>query len=139
MENVVFQTPPASPTSHYDHIPNTLSSYLNFSDPTNPFCLNHGDGPAITLVLNLLTIKNYETWSQAMHRAQLVNNKLGFLTGSIPKPTDDSNPLLEPWKCCNNMIVSWIHNSISPSIKSSIAFVDDAKEIWVDLQDLFSL
>lgn len=36
------------------------------------------------------------------------------------------------------MIVSWIQNSISPSIKSSVVFVDDASEIWLDLQDRLS-
>ncbi|KAF5459039.1 hypothetical protein F2P56_023028 [Juglans regia] len=36
------------------------------------------------------------------------------------------------------MIVSWIQNSISPSLKSSVVFVDDAKEIWQDLSDRFS-
>ncbi|KAA8523689.1 hypothetical protein F0562_010112 [Nyssa sinensis] len=36
------------------------------------------------------------------------------------------------------MVVSWIQNSISSSIKSSVAFVDDAHKIWTDLQDRFS-
>lgn len=36
------------------------------------------------------------------------------------------------------MIVSWIQNSISPSLQSNVLFVDDAREIWLDLQERFS-
>ncbi|XP_042966421.1 uncharacterized protein LOC122300091 [Carya illinoinensis] len=36
------------------------------------------------------------------------------------------------------MIVSWIQNSVSPSIKSSIVFVDVVQEMWLDFQDRFS-
>jgi len=35
------------------------------------------------------------------------------------------------------MVVSWLQNSISTSIRSSITFVDSARDIWLDLQDRF--
>ncbi|KAL9366575.1 hypothetical protein Peur_037774 [Populus x canadensis] len=46
-----------------------------------------------------------------MKRALRANNKLGFVDGSITKPTDPNDPLLDAWERCNDMIVSWIHNS----------------------------
>jgi hypothetical protein len=36
------------------------------------------------------------------------------------------------------MVVSWLQNSINTSIRSSIAFVNSARDIWLDLQDHFS-
>lgn len=36
------------------------------------------------------------------------------------------------------MIVSWIQNSISPVGKSSMAFMDDARDFWNDLKDQFT-
>ena len=36
------------------------------------------------------------------------------------------------------MIVSWIQNSISALVKSSVAFVDDAWDVWNDLRDRFT-
>lgn len=35
------------------------------------------------------------------------------------------------------MVVSWLQNSITLSLRSSVAFVDDAFEIWTELQDRF--
>ncbi|KAA8529669.1 hypothetical protein F0562_034231 [Nyssa sinensis] len=73
-----------------------------------------------------------------MRRALRAKNKLGFITNDIPRPNNPDDPLLDLWDRCNDMVVSWIQNSISSSIKSSVAFVDDAHEIWIDLQDRFS-
>ncbi|XP_038977321.1 uncharacterized protein LOC120107875 [Phoenix dactylifera] len=36
------------------------------------------------------------------------------------------------------MVVSWIQNSISNTLKSSVVFVDDASEIWMELLEHFS-
>ncbi|KAF5442390.1 hypothetical protein F2P56_035053 [Juglans regia] len=134
-----------SSSTHTDNSANTsrainptMARYLNLSDPNNPFRLDHGDNPAVILVTDLLTTDNYPTWSRAMRRALRAKNKLGFITGTIPQPTDLADPLFELWERCNDMVVSWIQNSISPSIKSSVVFVDDARDIWSDLQDRFS-
>ncbi|KAF5458182.1 hypothetical protein F2P56_022236, partial [Juglans regia] len=115
-----------------------LTQYLNLTDPSNPFRLDTGDTPAVILVTDLLTSENYSTWSRAMRRALRAKNKLAFISGLISKPTDPDNPLFDLWERCNDMVVSWLQNSISPSIKSSVAFVDDAREIWLDLEDRFS-
>ncbi|KAF5465288.1 hypothetical protein F2P56_015308 [Juglans regia] len=128
-------------SSTHSHInTNTLpaSRFLNLGDPGNPFRLDNGDNPTVILVTDLLTTDNYATWSRAMRLALRAKNQLGFISGAIPQPIDPEDPLLELWERCNDMVVSWIQNSISPSIKSSVVFVDDAREIWLDLQDCFS-
>jgi hypothetical protein len=68
-----------------------------------------------------------------MKRALRAKNKLGFVDGSITKPTDPNDPLLDAWERCNDMIVSWIHNSVSPSVISFFILVDNAHEIWREL------
>ncbi|KAF5449808.1 hypothetical protein F2P56_030220 [Juglans regia] len=130
-------------SGHSNPNPNTprtdnMARYLNLSDPGNPFQLDNGDNPAVILVTDLLTTDNYITWSRAMRRALRAKNKLGFISGDIPKPIEPMDPLLELWERCNDMVVSWIQNSISSSIKSSVVFVDDARDIWLDLQARFS-
>lgn len=114
------------------------SPFFNLGDPSNPFHLDNGKNLTIILVTELLTIDNYATWYRAMRRALRVKNKLSFNSGAILQPTDPEDPLLKLWECCNGMVVSWIQNSISLSIKSSVMFVDDAREIWLNLQDPFS-
>ncbi|KAA8542734.1 hypothetical protein F0562_023886 [Nyssa sinensis] len=112
--------------------------FLNFNDPTNPFRLDYGDNPSVSLVPDLLTIDNYTTWSRAMQRALRAKNKLGFVNGELTKPTTPSDPLFQPWERCNDMVTSWLQNSISPSIKSSIALVDDASAVWFELRERFT-
>jgi hypothetical protein len=36
------------------------------------------------------------------------------------------------------MVVSWLQNSISTSIRSSITFFDNAQDIWLDLHGQLS-
>ncbi|KAF5481763.1 hypothetical protein F2P56_002391 [Juglans regia] len=112
--------------------------FLNFNDVTNPYRLDHRDNPSVSLVPELLTVDNYTTWSRAMQRALRAKNKLGFINGEISKPTSTNDPLLEVWERCNDLVTSWLQNSISPSIKSSIALVDKAFVVWTELQERFT-
>jgi len=65
-------------------------------------------------------------------------NKLSFVNGTLPKPSNlyDSQGLA--WTHCNNMVLSWLLNSVSTEIANNIIYIDDAFEIWNDLQDRFS-
>ena len=126
------------------HNPNTnnapnANQYLNVHSQSNHFRLDTGDNPTIILVIDLLTSDNYETWSRVMRRALHTKNKLAFITGTISQPTDQEDPLFDLFEQCNELVVSWLQNSVSNSIRSSITFVDNARDIWLDLQDRFSL
>ncbi|XP_073285756.1 uncharacterized protein [Primulina huaijiensis] len=66
-----------------------------------------------------------------------VKNKLGFVDGSIPKPDNSDPNLLTSWKRNNNIVISWILNSVSKEISASIIFADSAVDIWQDLKDRF--
>ena len=107
-------------------------------DPSNPFFLHHGDSPGAMIVSKLLNGENYNSWKRAMMMALSAKNKLSFVNGTLPKPAvlDDSQGLA--WIRCNNMVLSWLLNSVSTEIANSIIYIDDASEIWKDLQDRFS-
>jgi hypothetical protein len=107
-------------------------------DSSNPFFLNHGDSPGAMIVSKSLNGENYNSWKRAMMMALSVKNKLSFVNGTLPKPSNlyDSQGLA--WTCCNNMVFSWQLNSVSTEIANSIIYIDDASEIWNDLQDRFS-
>jgi len=142
-ENQSSPNIPHNSSTHSDINPNTnyatiTNQYLNLNNPSNPFRLDTKDNPAIILVTYLLNSDNYATWSRAMQRALRAKNKLTFITGTINQPTDQENPLFYLFERCNDMVVSWLQNSISNSIRSNIAFVDSARNILLDLQDQFS-
>lgn len=64
--------------------------------------------------------------------------KLGFVTGVLKKDDKDAVKS-EAWETCNNMIISWILGSVSESIKRSIMFMSNAREIWEQLEKRFAL
>ncbi|XP_042988825.1 uncharacterized protein LOC122316364 [Carya illinoinensis] len=115
-----------------------IPPFLNLTDPNNPYRVENGDNTALVLVTDLLTTDNYATWSRAMRRALRAKNKLGFISGNISKPISENDLLFDQYERCNDMVVSWIQNSISMDIRSSIAFVDDAQAVWIELKDRFT-
>ena len=104
----------------------------------NPFFLHQADGPGMVLVSQPLTGDNYNSWSRAMLVALSVKNKLGFVDGSIEQPDEAEAPQrFAAWKRNNNVVISWIYNSVSKELVPSIMFSSSAREIWNDLRDRF--
>ena len=66
-----------------------------------------------------------------------VKNKIGFIDGSILQPDGTDVTLLSSWIRNNNIVISWILNSVSKEISASILFFDSAFEMWNDLRDRF--
>jgi len=69
------------------------------------------------LVSQMLNGDNFSTWPRSMEMALIAKNKVGFIDGTIPKPspTDSS---FHAWMCCKTMVLSWILNSVSTEIAS---------------------
>lgn len=63
-----------------------------------------------------------------------VKNRIRFVNRTITKPTND---LLLAWIRNNNIVISWILNSISKHISASIMFSNSARTIWIDLKERF--
>ena len=72
-----------------------------------------------------------------MSIALSVKNKLGFVDGTIVKPMSTDQNLMNSWIRNNNMVISWILNSVSKEISSSVMFSESAMEVWVDLRERF--
>jgi len=72
-----------------------------------------------------------------MKVALSVKNKTAFIDGTLSKP-EEKAPTYAAWTCANNIVISWLYNSVSKEIITSILFVNTAKEIWDDLKTRFS-
>jgi hypothetical protein len=101
---------------------NSTPSAVEFS---SPFYLHHGDSPGTHLVSQPLVGNNYHTWKRSMSMALSAKNKLGFIDGSLAKPAEDTSEYFA-WDRCNNMVLSWILNSVSQEISSSIIYIESA-------------
>ncbi|XP_073025091.1 uncharacterized protein [Primulina eburnea] len=114
-----------------------LGSLSAIDDPMSLYFLHHSDNPGLTLVSQSLTGDNYASWSRAMRIALSVKNKLGFVDGTIVKPLEADTHLLGFWARNNNIMISWILNSVSKDISASILFSESAAAIWDDLKERF--
>ena len=115
-----------------------LSNDSTTLNPPNPYFLNSSENLGNILVTQpLLGMKNYHSWSRAMILALTTKKKIGFVNGKIPKPDLDS-PLCEDWESCNTMVLSWMINSMHIDVSSGIMYCEMAREIWIELQNLFS-
>ena len=65
-----------------------------------------------------------------MKKALNSKHKLGFVNGSISKPDPEVDPkLTASWQCHSDVISSWILNSVSKEITTSIIDADSAASI----------
>jgi len=69
--------------------------------------------------------------------ALISKNKMAFLLGTIPIPKVEE-PLYSAWERCNTLVMSWLLNSVTPSITQSAIFFECAIDIWNDLCECFS-
>ncbi|KAL5789565.1 hypothetical protein ACOSQ2_004453 [Xanthoceras sorbifolium] len=119
---------PPTPSVHGKEIAdsNTDSSRSNIS---NPYFTHHSDHPGL----------NYSTWKRAMTLALNSKKKLGFVDGSINSPSKTADPEnYAAWSRCNDMVHSWIINTLNPEISDSVIYYTTANKVWEDLRERFS-
>ncbi|CAA7037924.1 unnamed protein product [Microthlaspi erraticum] len=102
----------------------------------SPFYLHPSDGPGNLITTVQLKGENYEDWAKHVRNALRTKRKLGFVDGTMVKPTTDGE--IEQWGVVNSMLVAWIMNTIEPSLRDSISMVDEVHELWEDLKLQFS-
>lgn len=130
----------ANPKSHSE-VYHTTTLPPSFTDPSqnpsSPFHIHPSESPISVIVTPALNGNNYQSWFKSIRMALITKNKMGFLNGSISIP-ENTSPLFPHWERCNNLLTSWLLNSVSPSIAQSIVFFDNATDIWNDLRERFS-
>jgi hypothetical protein len=107
-------------------------------DCSNPFFLHYGDNRGAMIISQPLNSDNYNSWKRAMMMALSAKNKLNFVNGTLPKPSNRIDSTSLAWTQCNNMVLSWFLNSVSKEIAISIIYIDGASDMWNDLLDHFS-
>ena len=99
-------------------------------DPTSPFFLHSSYPPGLVLVSQHLTGENYGSWSRAFKLELSVKNKSGFIDGSLQVPDATEDPQqYQHWIRNNNMVISWILNSVSKDITPTIIGYSTTLEI----------
>lgn len=106
------------------------------SDTGSALYLHPSDSPGMMLVPVHFAGTGYRSWKSQVMQALSVKNKLGFIDGSCGQP-DANSPLFRQWKMCNDMVTSWILNSMTKEISDSVESVGDSAELWKVLENRY--
>jgi hypothetical protein len=123
----IVSTPPIASTISIPHC----------QDPNHHLYLHHSDHPDVVLTSQSLNEENYQTWSRAIIMALNAKNKLRFIDKTISQPITSSEDF-QQWSCYNNMVKSWLLNSISTDVCTSVIYCNLVSDIWLDLKKRFS-
>lgn len=81
--------------------------------------------------------KNYLSWSFHLHHYMDGQGLGGYLDGTTSAPVDDKDAkATTTWTQNNSKVVTWILNSIEPSISLSLHSFSKASEMWNHLKKL---
>ncbi|GJY91996.1 cysteine-rich receptor-like protein kinase 8, partial [Tanacetum coccineum] len=75
--------------------------------------------------------ENYSSWRRSLMIALNAKNKLKIITNDYPEP--DDSPIRALWERNNDMIISWILNTVSDQISNNLSFVHSASALWLEL------
>ena len=101
------------------------------------FHLPPSDNSVVLVSQPLTGPENYLSWSRAVFLSLSGRNKFGFLNGQISMP-DPSSSLYNTWYRSNTTILSWLVNSLSKELQSSVMYIHTARDLWIDMHDRFS-
>ena len=80
---------------------------------------------------------NYLQWSQSVMMFICGKGKDDYITGAIQPPRED-DPKYKSWKSENNMVMSWLINSMTNEVGEDFMFYKTAKEIWDEAKISYS-
>lgn len=104
----------------------------------HPLYLQNIDHPGLVLIAKKLTgTETFGPWKRSITIALSAKNKLGLVDGTFPKP-DSKSPLKAQYDRVNDMIISWILNTVSDEISLGMDFVNSAEDLWNELHEQFA-
>ena len=95
----------------------------------DPLFLHHRESPSTVLMTQPLTgSENYLVWARVVGKALLTKNKLGFINDTLifSSPLVSMPSVVQAWIKCDNMVGTWLTNSVSPNLQPSIIYEDIA-------------
>lgn len=112
----------------------TFTEPSTYIDPSDSLYLHQSDNPGAMVVSTAFDEIGYMFWRRSVLRGLSVKNKLGFISGEC-KQLDPLSPHFRQWERCDNMVKSWILNSLSKEITDSVEYANDVVELRKELED----
>lgn len=97
-------------------------------DVSHPYFLHASDAPRMVLVNCPFDGKGYAGGRRSILISLSAKNKLGFIDGTLPAPAT-TDVAWNLWNRCNDMVTSWLLNSLSKSIADSVLYSKTAQDL----------
>jgi len=105
-------------------------------EPTDPLYIHPSDQPGQPLVSTPFNGDNFDNWRRSVIIALSAKHKVALIDGTCECPATTA-PLYIFWQRNNAMVLSWLLNSLSDSVRNSVLYFDTARELWLDLEGRF--
>lgn len=102
----------------------------------SPLYIHPSDSPGAPLVPVPFDGIGYRSWRRGILRSLSVKNNLGFINGECKKPASN-DPNCRLWEMCDDMVTSWILNSLSREVADNVEYIDNALKLWTVLEDRY--
>ncbi|XP_019228351.1 PREDICTED: uncharacterized protein LOC109209521 [Nicotiana attenuata] len=108
----------------------------DYTHPCHPLYVHPSDVLGTSLVSTPFDGTCYGSWRRTVLVALSIRNKTAFIIGTTGRPPDGS-PLARQWQRCNDLVISWLVNSLSKDIARSVEYSEFAKDIWNELEERY--
>ena len=84
----------------------------------------------------LLNEFNYLPWARAISLALGGRSKLGYINGAIKAP-ETTSPNYEAWLCKDQLVMSWLLNSMERRIAEIFSYSESSMHLWNQVQEMY--
>ncbi|XP_019233040.1 PREDICTED: uncharacterized protein LOC109213667 [Nicotiana attenuata] len=123
-------------TSSTPTISRTAFHEDDYTHPCHPLYVHPSDVLRTSLVSTPFDGTGYGSWRRNVLVALSIRNKLDFINGNSQKPSPVS-PLARQWQRFNDLVISWLVNSLSKEISHSVEYSEFAREIQNELEERY--
>ncbi|GJZ38513.1 cysteine-rich receptor-like protein kinase 8 [Tanacetum coccineum] len=104
----------------------------------HPLYFHQNDHPGLVLISKkLIGSENYSSWKRSMMIALNARNKLKLINGEFEEPAINSE-IRSVWERANDIVISWILNTISEQIGNNLSFINSTSALWNELSEHYS-
>ncbi|XP_070026367.1 uncharacterized protein [Nicotiana sylvestris] len=105
-------------------------------DSNHPYYRHSSDAPGMTLVSTPFDGRGFPGWRRFVLIAISVKNTLSFINGACSEPTLYATEYSQ-WSRCNDMVTSWLLNSLTKEIRDNMIYSRTAKDLCNNLEHMF--
>ncbi|XP_019259206.1 PREDICTED: uncharacterized protein LOC109237366 [Nicotiana attenuata] len=90
----------------------------------------------MSLVSSPFVGRGFPGWRRSVLIAISAKNKLGFINGTCGEPALNATEHSQ-WSRCNDIVTSWLLNSLTKEIGDNVIYSRTAKDLWSSLEHRF--